>query len=240
MEYTAYNPARYLPTPEQASAQGARIIKAIERYGACNDRSQSILEIGCGPGNLLFELKRRGFASVRGIDLDPTMAAHGRGVLGNVIDVADWLSYLRSTADRFDVIVALDVFEHVAPEQAADVLRATRDCLNPGGRLILRVPNPDCPFVLPTYCGDLTHRLLVTRELLSHLLRAAGFSGEIRFGETEPERSWKRLVYLAVHWALVRPLTVAMYYHFYGRKPGPITRNMYCAAVAGQPGAAGI
>jgi hypothetical protein len=132
----------------------------------------------------------------------------------------------------FDVIVALDVVEHISPGDCGEVLEMTRSRLKSGGRLILRTPNADCPLVLPTYHGDLTHKTLFSHDLTEHISREAGFKGPIEFWETALYRRVKRAIYLLLHKSMVRPSLRLLYYHFYNRFSRVITRNMYCAAWA--------
>jgi len=72
-----------------------------------------LLEIGCAGGFFLDEARKRGF-DVVGIELNPSMAAHAQAALGlNVIQgrIEDIDS--RSMPQSLDVIVLMDVLEHI-------------------------------------------------------------------------------------------------------------------------------
>lgn len=232
MNYSLYNVSRYLPGLGEAHEQGNRTMAAISCFFDAKDVSAKILEIGCASGSFLKVLQDKGFYDVKGIDIDQKLASHGRDVLGVNIEVADWNSYITNTSECFDFIFALDVLEHLSPNEVESVLHATRQKLSPHGKLIMRVPNPLCPLVLPTFCGDLTHKFLVTAELIAHMLRTAGFTGPIEFKETRPHNIYKLIVYLCVHNVLIKPALSLLHYHFYGEMPSLITRNIYCCAVS--------
>jgi SAM-dependent methyltransferase len=230
MDYSTYDRPRYLPTKDESASLGRGMLRSISRYFDSTNHAQSVLEIGCASGPLLHSLAMHGFKSTTGIDLSPHLVEHGRSTMGLALQQSDWLTYVQTTEARFDVIIALDVLEHIEPAVVEETLKATRGRLSDTGSLILRMPNADCPMVNPTFYGDITHRFLATPRLLMHLLRNAGFHGEIAFGETVPDHPFKRLLYLCAHTLVVKPLVRLFYYHFYGYAPKVVTRNMYCHA----------
>lgn len=100
-----------------------------------------VLDVGCGNGRYLEMLHRRGLAKHQlfGVEMDEGAIARlnragFQGYCGRLEDVAAELP-----ADSFDVIVMLQVIEHVAnPAATAQILARL---LRPGGRLILETPN---------------------------------------------------------------------------------------------------
>lgn len=230
MDYSSYDASRYLPEVDEASDHGMRTLAALSSFFDITNKSQNVLEVGCASGSFLKVLQSLGFSSLKGIDIDKELVLYGQKVLGVNIEANDWFTYLSNTSENYDLIIALDVFEHLTPDEAQQVLKMSYQRLSPNGKLIMRMPNPACPFVLPTFCGDLTHRLLATDDLIRHLLRVAGFSGVIKFKETYPYAKYKKFIYLILHKMFIKPMVTLFHYHFYGAKPGPITRNMYCCA----------
>jgi len=231
MDYGVHDPVRYKPSREEALAQGRRGVSAISQWLPAR-KDTPVLEVGCGAGNLLAALEEAGYSDVSGIDSESDLIDHARRVVGVKAGEGSWLSYLQSAGQSYGAVIALDVIEHLTPETVEATLRATRSRLRSDGRLILRLPNARCPFVLPTFYGDLTHRLLMAPDLLQHLLRNAGFTGEIVFAETRPHSLWKRIVFTIIHRAIVKPIISGLYFHFYQQFPGVITRNIYCCAYA--------
>ena len=128
---------------------------------------QSILEIGCGKGELL-ERFTAAYPDVvlRGIDgsSQAVALAKARGFdvdLGFV--VAD------TSLPKADVVMAIGVLEHL--EDPAPFLRILRDALNPDGRVVLTVPIQDHSSCDLFFDEHVWH---FHSEHLIHLLRANG------------------------------------------------------------------
>lgn len=95
----------------------------------------SLLEIGCGPGHFL-ERAARYFDRAIGVDFneDAVREARLRGLDVRACDVGE-------LDQTFDVIAAFQVVEHVPDPDV--LLSRLAKVLNPGGRLIVAVPNED-------------------------------------------------------------------------------------------------
>ena len=96
----------------------------------------SVLEVGCGSGGNLVMLAQLGRLSAFEMDLDALKAARARGVgrleQGRVPDQIPFGD------EQFDLVVLLDVLEHVADDRAA--LAAVIPRIKRGGHLFLTVP----------------------------------------------------------------------------------------------------
>ncbi|MEO5826048.1 MAG: class I SAM-dependent methyltransferase [Gemmatimonadales bacterium] len=130
------------------------------------DRRGRVLDIGCGDGRLL-DLLADG-ADVVGIESDA--ATISPLVPGRYpIHLAPFAAPL-PIEGPFDIVLMLDVLEHLADPVAA--LRLARSLLAPGGSLVITVP------ALPalwTSHDDLNHHFRrYTRDSLDHELRDAG------------------------------------------------------------------
>lgn len=98
-----------------------------------------VIDLGCGPGYLLWELQRNGFQCL-GIDFNPDMIRVAREhfhVNAEVRTVEDLISY----NSKFDLALLLHVLEHV--EDPMNLLRNIRQILSPNGVLVVDVPNPN-------------------------------------------------------------------------------------------------
>lgn len=134
----------------------------------------SILEIGCGSGNVLRVLQRlaSGRGRVEGLELSSQAADAARARTGLRV-TSGYLADLDPAAS-FDVIAAFDVLEHIADEAA--ILAQMRARLRAGGRLILTVPaHQNLWSSFDTASG---HERRYTLGTLSGALRASGFEIE--------------------------------------------------------------
>jgi len=101
----------------------------------------SLLDIGCGDGRFLREVRGR-FTGKRLLGVDCSAEAVRWASALNPDVRVEQLDVLDRTLDeRFDVVTLLDVVEHVPPARLPEFLRAAARHLRPGGRLILTTPH---------------------------------------------------------------------------------------------------
>ncbi|MBN2489709.1 MAG: class I SAM-dependent methyltransferase [Planctomycetes bacterium] len=133
------------------------------------------LEIGCGAGSFLARLAAAGHRAA-GVEAAEGYAAAGRE-RGLAIETGTF-PRCSGPAPRYDGILLFHVLEHV-PEPA-DLLRAIRDRLAPGGFVAIEVPD-----VLVALDGKFRHRYFQRPHLidfhrasLEHLLARTGLAVE--------------------------------------------------------------
>ena len=118
-----------------------------------------IIEIGFGNGGFLKYAEELG-AQVIGIEIDDEILINAKNkgytVYKNLDEVPN--SLLKS----IDLVVALDVFEHLSSEAIIKTLADSATLLRQGGRLIVRAPNGVSPFGRINQYGDCTHRTVIT------------------------------------------------------------------------------
>ena len=136
----------------------------------------SILDVGCGNGNLVHYLIKKGYSNVVGIDLSEEQINVGRGLGIEGLLVSDILTYLKSKAGFFDCIVARDVIEHLTKQESFDALCLISSSLNSNGKFIMQVPNGQGLFYTSVFYGDFTHEMPYTHKTVVQLLLNAGFS----------------------------------------------------------------
>jgi SAM-dependent methyltransferase len=110
----------------------ARVLSALEHV----PRGR-LLEIGCGSGALLHDLIRLGF-TCEAIETGPGARDVARYINRQTQDFALHEDGTEQWQARFDVVVALEVLEHIEDDRGA--LARWRDWLKPNGRLLLSVP----------------------------------------------------------------------------------------------------
>jgi SAM-dependent methyltransferase len=107
-----------------------RLRGIVDRLWPLADRR--VLDLGCGKGRFARALCERG-ASVVGLDLSAAMLNEAKGI-----------DRVRASARRlpfrpasFDAVVAVEVFEHLAPRSLDLVCVEARRVLRPGGTLVI-------------------------------------------------------------------------------------------------------
>ncbi|MGA2905254.1 MAG: class I SAM-dependent methyltransferase [Candidatus Korobacteraceae bacterium] len=94
-----------------------------------------ILDIGCGPGNMLLFLPE---CQYLGVDANPTCVAFARQRYGNRGEfICQRVSHhsVRQLG-AFDIVLALGVVHHLDDSEARDLFRLGYTSLKPGGRMI--------------------------------------------------------------------------------------------------------
>jgi 2-polyprenyl-3-methyl-5-hydroxy-6-metoxy-1,4-benzoquinol methylase len=179
-----------------------RTIAKIRRVADFGTASR-VLEIGCGLGTVTRHLASE-VDRVTALDVSviAIQTARHRCPARNVTFVgADALAW--ETAERFDLVLALAVFEHFEPAQRSRFLRNTAAWLAPGGRLVLHVPitrswsasrrKSKLGMTALDYTGDPTHRSRFSPRSLRRILRADGFAVErewLRFARWGLPAGW--------------------------------------------------
>ncbi len=110
------------------------------------ERRARYLDVGCGFGGYLVVFAEKGF-EVRGVEIDRDRVSLSRANCADagLEDVVQEQSILEEGLEEklgaFDVVTCMDVIEHVLDVPLT--LQNLRKLLNPGGVLILEIPNRD-------------------------------------------------------------------------------------------------
>lgn len=97
--------------------------------------ARHVLDVGCGAGNLVALLRRRA-VTVTGLEPNPQMAraAAERFADDPAVTIVEAIFARRDVERRFDAITLVAVLHHLP---LVPTLRELRDCLAPGGRLVV-------------------------------------------------------------------------------------------------------
>jgi 2-polyprenyl-3-methyl-5-hydroxy-6-metoxy-1,4-benzoquinol methylase len=110
------------------------ILSVLDRFAP----GRKLLEVGCGIGSFLSFAQEHGFV---GVGTEPSLeAAQHAASSGLTVHAMTLDKFMdRSQAATFDVVVMINVLEHVP--DAVKTLQECKQVLAPGGILCLRVPN---------------------------------------------------------------------------------------------------
>jgi SAM-dependent methyltransferase len=132
-----------------------------------------VLDVGCGPGWLVQEMRRRGYDAL-GVDPSPPDEPYLIKMRATELDALG--------AGAFDSAVSLETFEHVLPAELPATFSAIARVLKPGGKLLFTLPLeekmqdetcvcPDCHAVFHRW----QHQQSFSEKSITDLLQPAGF-----------------------------------------------------------------
>jgi 2-polyprenyl-3-methyl-5-hydroxy-6-metoxy-1,4-benzoquinol methylase len=192
-EYAIYNQgggaeqATFDSNSGAATARSKKIVAWLNAAGQLPDGGK-LLDIGCGNGAFLSAFSQQyPDWQLTGLELND----RNRAVVEAIPGVTQLhVGPLSALNERFDLIVLIHALEHI-PEPVRYVAALT-ERLNPGGRLLIEVPDLDSsPFDI-LIADHATH---FTARTLQHVVEAAGFAPLILQSGFVP----KELSLLAVH-----------------------------------------
>jgi 2-polyprenyl-3-methyl-5-hydroxy-6-metoxy-1,4-benzoquinol methylase len=230
--------ARYFET--QASCGWVRDIKSYQVqarvYGAYlrqflpSDRGAQVLDIGCGSGGLVYWLQQLGYLHVEGVDVSASQVAEAHRAGITSVREEDLHVALAREEHAFDLITAIDVFEHIPKAELIPMLRGVRRALRPGGRLLVQVPNASSPIFGSIRYGDFTHEVAFTAQSIRQVFKMAELDPLEVVPVTPPVRGLPSAArWLA--WQAARLLLVGYYAIETGALRGHVlTRNLIAVA----------
>lgn len=146
--------------------------RELGRAGAALDRPLSVLEIGFGNGGFAGFAAKRGW-TYSGTEIDPELVA--RAVKAGLdVHLADPDLGASFAGQRFDLITAFDVLEHLTHAEIAVMLGHVAALLAPDGRFVARFPSGDSPFSFGMQNGDMTHRSHIGSGMVRQFCIGAG------------------------------------------------------------------
>lgn len=176
--------------PEGDSAYHAALTKDVvtrflDPVGLAPDAV--ILDLGCGPGYFLDEMKARGFTNVTGVTLSPDDAEQCKSK-SHIVRQAD-MNFLPELDESVDYIWCRQSLQH-SPFPYITLLEWNR-VLKPQGRLYIEVPQPDCE---RQHESVMNHYSVLGLRMWLALLARTGF--DVRWNEVsvpisfDQEKTW--------------------------------------------------
>lgn len=134
--------------------------------------SRSLLEIGCGAGNVLVNMLRRGnWDRIAGAELHISGLRIARSRLPPEVELVQLDATSIPATNAFDVIGAFDVLEHIEQDEVA--LREMYRAVKPGGGVLIAVPQH--PALWSVSDEVAYHQRRYRRGELERKVSAAGF-----------------------------------------------------------------
>lgn len=146
------------------------------------DRDAQIADLGCGIGSAVEMLIAQGYRNVQGVDAseEQVMAARRRNLPVAHENIFEFLAAHRGV---FDVLLALDVIEHLSRGELLEFLDLVVVALRPKGRLIVKTANANAPTASRMRFKDLTHELIFTEQSLRMAFSVTGLRPVAIYGE---------------------------------------------------------
>lgn len=204
--YARYAAYKGYATPGLKKKHIARLDREIWHPGEFAP-DMACLEIGCGMGQVLAYLHKKGVRTISGIDHDPLLASVQPPEVADRFQCRDvWELLADPAVPAFDRILMLDVIEHFPAEEGKALIAAMKGKLTARGRVLLRFPNAGSPWGLSYQHGDLTHRGAFNANSMRQLADAAGFDA-VRIFPQRQGTLRRRMTDAALHrllsWALL-------------------------------------
>lgn len=130
-----------------ASYESIRIGKLLDKHIA---KDTMILDIGCGYGDKLEQLRDMAFGNLTGVELNQTLVDIARGKGFNVFSAEEF--DMDEQAGKYDLIIMSHIIEHFQYQDLIRFMESYLVCLKPGGLLLIATP-----VMNPTFYDDFDH-----------------------------------------------------------------------------------
>jgi 2-polyprenyl-3-methyl-5-hydroxy-6-metoxy-1,4-benzoquinol methylase len=176
------NAFAYVAFEDRYRGSTEEIRRRLQDYLPLFAGATSVLDVGCGRGELLDLLRERGITA-RGIDINDEMVALCRS-RGLTADKADALTFLNAQPEQsLGGLIAIQVVEHLEPAYLIRFIEAAYRAMKPDAPLVLETINAACwSAFFDSYIRDFTHARPLHPDTMRYLVQAGGFrSAEIQF-----------------------------------------------------------
>ena len=210
---------------EYAKARDMKIATARPRLAAIKKLSKGkrLLDVGCATGFFMEAATEEGF-DVRGVEFSTVAISMARPDIRERIVRGDVNALLAKEPEKFDVVTAFDIIEHV--QDPANFLKEIREILQPGG--VLAISTPDTGHFLRYLMGSkwpmlqpMQHTVLFSRQSIADLLQRCGFTDI----QVDTAHKVLALDYLGDQLAVTNPGLHRAYRSMNWVIPGPLRRK---------------
>lgn len=203
-----------------------------KRFGSFlpEDKTERILDVGCGFGSLVYSLNQMGYVNTIGFDISYEQIDVADSLDIQNVYQADLWEELPPFHKEFGLVFLRDVIEHFTNEEIIKILSLCWRILKEGGKLVIQVPNAESPFFGRIRYGDFTHETAFTERSLTQILAMIGFS-QIELQSVEPFRFSLKSTIRTVLWKILQSLYRLALDIELGRKKRIVTQNILAIGV---------
>jgi 2-polyprenyl-3-methyl-5-hydroxy-6-metoxy-1,4-benzoquinol methylase len=160
-------------------------VQAPYRWHVRRLRLGRTLDVGCGIGRNLHHLAPLGV----GVDHNPTSVevCRAQGLTAHTVD--EFFASSDARPAGFDSLLAAHLVEHLAPDEAREILASYLPCVKPGGQVVFITPQER------GYASDPTHVWFVGFAELSKLAADLGLTVERSYSFPLPRAAGKLFTY---------------------------------------------
>jgi 2-polyprenyl-3-methyl-5-hydroxy-6-metoxy-1,4-benzoquinol methylase len=138
-----------------------------------------VLEVGPGVGEFVNYAQSIGIRRVDILDEEEdiigSLKSGYRDLLRNVYSS---VSTLKTSKDRYDFVVLIQVLEHIPLDRQAETLSVLYRSLKKYGKLFVVVPNANNPLGLTERYGDIQHKVSFTSRSVRDLISESGIRND--------------------------------------------------------------
>jgi SAM-dependent methyltransferase len=160
-------PARTLP---QIYHAGRGALARYRRIQPLLRPDAAVLDVGCGGGELVYLLRRRGFEAT-GIEPDRSYSASARSDLGLPVHTG-FIQDIDFPDGAFSVVLMYHVLEHI--DRPVEILGSLRRWMSDDGVLVVEVPNIEARQEAPITRFHVAHLFYYSPDTLGAMASAAG------------------------------------------------------------------
>jgi 2-polyprenyl-3-methyl-5-hydroxy-6-metoxy-1,4-benzoquinol methylase len=198
----------------------------IKNYFPIN-RNVKILDIGCGYGALLYFAQKLGYKNSFGFDISVSQVKISKKLKINNIILSSFENYFKNKKNKYDLIVMLDVIEHLEKKKIKLYLEKIKKFLTTNGRIIIHTNNAVSPFFGNVRYGDSTHQTAFTDNSLEKILRDSNFT-LVNFVEDSPKVYNLISFFRFIIWSFFRFLINLIIFSETGKYKNIVSQNFFC------------
>ena len=204
--------------------------KLIESHFPKN-KQINIIDLACGDGVLVHHLREKGYYNSKGIDISKEQIdkAHRLGVQSvHQEDIFDFIK--RTPKESYDIVVLMDILEHLEPEEVLKISDGLYNILRPKGKAFFHTPNASGIFGMSIRYGDFTHSNAFTAKSIKQVLSTSGFRSSITLEDKPTIYSLRSLLRYAAWEIITTPHRLISYIET-GAWRIPLSRNILTIAI---------